>query len=723
MGSFVTIMVRIKVCSLVLATLLSGAGTSLYAQQNSEYGWALSPRDTLRVLIFFVEIDYDESPELELYPKGTDRWKVGDLPDYADELFDVHYQALPTGIMSRYYREISLDNLIVLGDYFPELIRVPYSKVRNSPGAVLSYLGDRFGNDSTFTSREGLMPVDFDFWEKSPGIGKEKSPARSFTGVDHAMLITRNYHRIPSDNGQASPSSSLSVAGARTDTYSIFGGGRRLPFGIMKHEVNHLFLGGNNFHSGGGNAAGFASYLYSVQGGWSMMGAANSSLLTCAAWDRYRLGWKAKGNEYLISARDSDDREVNGDLNPNNAEDAGIYVLRDFVTTGDAMRIALPYIPKEEFQQWIWIENHTTKAMNGSDFDKYQYHETECTASTPAGLFMQLQVDAETKEGRSIYQDVNADYLRPMPANGMYDFQWGLEPLKLEEYCINGVDYNPYALLPQFANPLTGNHEQEISYRDLKEPIGIINAQDGLAPMTRLKEGRVERFNFMGGSDHAFNENGNRKLGLGTNPSSANTLTIINNRSPRKPDPRNNRTTYLNGIAIEILHTFPDGSIKIQVRFDDHIMNQAQRWCAPLAILSNHNAEGPDLLVKSELTLDRGQTPLRFNEPDTLENGSLSFAESTVLRIDSLAQMRIEGSLVLLNDSKLELVNGSVLNVEKGSRIRVNDQASVWIERGTEISGRGRFRIARDARIYCEAENAYNFVRSRTWQKRRVLMH
>lgn len=722
MGSFVIIMVRINVCSLVLASMLSAVVSPLFAQQNSEYGWALSPRDTLRVLIFFVEIDYDESPELGNYPDGTDRWKVGGLPDYADDLFDVHYQDVPTGKMSKYYREISLDNLIVLGDYYPELIRVPYSKVRNSPGAVLSFLGDRFGSDSLFMSKEGLTPAEFDYWMKSPGIGKEKSRATAYTGVDHVMLIVRNYHRIPTDTGQASPSSSLSIAGARADTYSIFGGGRRFPFGIMKHEVNHLFLGGNNFHSGGGNAAGFASYLFSLQGGWSMMGAANSSLLTCTAWDRYRLGWKARGNEYLISARDSDDREVNADLNPNKAGDAGIYVLRDFATTGDAMRIALPYIPKEEFQQWIWIENHTTKAMNGSDFDQYQYDHADCTSSTPAGLFMQVQIDAEAKEGRSIYNDVYADYLRPLLANGMYDFQWGAEPLKLEAYCINGVDYNPYALLPQFANPFTGNHEQEFSYRDLNEPLGTIDANDGLVPMTRLNQGSVKRFNFLGSSDHAFNESGNRKLGLATNPSSANTLTVINNRSQRKPNARNNRTTYLNGVSIEILHTFPDGSIKIQVSFNDHIMDQAQRWCSPLIVLNNHNAAGPDLLVKSELTLDRGQTPLRFNNPDTLESGSLSFAESTVLRIDSLAEMRVEGSLVVLNDSKLELGNGSILNLERGSRIRLNDKAILLVENGTALSGRGRVRIARDARIYCKDENTYNFMRGRTWQKRRVVL-
>ena len=56
-----------------------------------------------------------------------------------------------------------------------------------------------------------------------------------------------------------------------------------LPFEILKHEFNHLLLGGNNFHSGGGNAPMFQSYFMSLQGGWSMMGAANSSLLTACA--------------------------------------------------------------------------------------------------------------------------------------------------------------------------------------------------------------------------------------------------------------------------------------------------------------------------------------------------------------------------------------------------------------------------------------------------------
>jgi hypothetical protein len=102
------------------------------------------------------------------------------------------------------------------------------------------------------------------------------------------MILIRNYHKLPKGNGRASGSSFGMIGGKRTDTYSVFNGGHRIPFQILRHELNHLLLGGNNFHAGGGNSHNFESYVPFVQGGWSMMGAAHSSFLTCAGWDRYR---------------------------------------------------------------------------------------------------------------------------------------------------------------------------------------------------------------------------------------------------------------------------------------------------------------------------------------------------------------------------------------------------------------------------------------------------
>jgi hypothetical protein len=178
-------------CGIVhlLSVVIALGGGSLGAQQNSEFGWALHPHDTLRVCVLFVEIEYDESPELERYPSGSDNWAAGSLPKYADELFDPHYLDVPTAVMSAHYREISLNRLVVLGDYYPELLRFPYSQVRNSPSAVLTAISKQLGDDTTFATRHGLQPSDFDLRENSKAIGKYNETSDGSKGFDHVMVI------------------------------------------------------------------------------------------------------------------------------------------------------------------------------------------------------------------------------------------------------------------------------------------------------------------------------------------------------------------------------------------------------------------------------------------------------------------------------------------------------------------------------------------------------
>src|SRR5690554_1278988 len=331
------------------------------AQESSTHGWALPVEDTLRVLMIFVEVDYDIDPELEVLPQGRDAWKPGELPEYADDIFDVFPGENPQGTMTKYYTESSLGNFLVLGDFLPDLYRVKWSSIGNRgiPGLIRE-LTNRLNADSALISNSGLGLKDFDFWERSIGRGTpKKKTGDEFEGVDHLMVMTRNFHQLPKDNGQASGGSAGFIGGERIGSYSVFAGGYRLPFSILRHELNHLFIGGNNLHCCGGNATRFQSYFPFIQGGWGMMGGANSSFLTCSGWDRYWLGWQKPGNSFLISALNEDGHEVNGDISRESG--TGIYVLRDFVNKGDVLRIKLPFIPEEEHQQWLWIENHTTK--------------------------------------------------------------------------------------------------------------------------------------------------------------------------------------------------------------------------------------------------------------------------------------------------------------------------------------------------------------------------
>lgn len=691
------------------------------AQQHSENGWALPAHDTLRVLMLFIEVDYDTLANLADLPNGSDAWKVGQLPNYADSIFDPFYNERFTGQLSQYYAESSLGNLIVLGDYYPRLIKVPYSQMlKGQTGALFRIAAEEIEKDGAFISAHGLEIKDFDRWSNSKGRGLEITRSGAdFEGVDHVMVLTRNYHKFPNASGQASPSSFGMLGGKRSDTYSIFSGGHSFPFSILKHELNHLFLGGNNFHSGGGNSPRFKSYFLSVQGGWSMMGGSNSSFLTCSGWDRYRLGWKATENQHLISARDSMYNEVNGDLDATNPSDAGVYILRDFQTTGDAIRIKLPFIPEGQFGQWLWLENHTTWRMNGSPFDRFNLEEFECTSYSESGLYMLMQVDADMKKGENIYNQVNADYLRPVLANGNYDMRWSNEKVS-PGFCVNGQAYHYYELLPELENPLSGSHEQEQPLVDLKENPGQIDPDEVFAPMIKKTKEGYSRLDFMGNKTHAFRKDGNSVLGIGTNPSSASMSTFVNaRREVRNPDKRNNNQILLNGIRVEILKRSADGTLEIQIRFDDNEIESNRRWCGSAIVLNDHHPMSSDLIVKADLILDRGLTTTRFGKADTVGDIQ-AFSDPTRLYVNQNAEMAVAGKLIIAEDSELYILKDGKFDMHPKSRAILQDMSRLYVHDGAELSIGGRIRIRKGSMIYCESEADQIAIRRATRQKKRV---
>ncbi len=680
--------------------------TAVFAQENSTNGWFLPTQDTLRVLMVFVEIEYDTLPELNVLPEGRMEWEVGELPGYADTIFDIFALEEPVAAMSKYYKEVSLGNFVVLGDYLPDLYRIKKSDLLK-PGAysLLRELSDQLKNDSTLRSNSGLEMTDFDLWKdpKQTGMPKERRDGE-FEGVDHVMIFTRNFEGLPRDNGMASGGSMGFINGYRSNTYSIFAGGYNFPFDVLRHEVNHLLIGGNNFHCGGGNSPRFKSYFPFVQGGWCMMGGANSSFLTCSGWDRYWLGWNRPGNEFLISARTKEGREINGDIK--REDGSGIYVLRDFATDGDALRIKLPFIPDSEFQQWLWVENHLTKPFNGSDFDVIQYEHYDCIGASKPGLYMYVQADADTREGKNIHSKVNADYLRPVLADGNYDFKWEDYFLKLEP-CVNDLAYIPYFYEADFENALTGNHAQEFPQYYTNAEVKL-TAETARKPLTRRIGGVYERIALMGNARQGFREGGNNRLGVGTNPSTSNMLTLVNSRKPAPTNSENNRKIYINGLHIEILETLPDMSLVVEVRFDDNIIDQNRRWCAPEIVLNNHISDGPDLIVKGNLKLDIGETMTRFDNPDTV-NGKTYFTDPTHLIVKQGAELLVEGSVTLTANSKLIIEKGGVLTISKKSRIYVENGSELILNEGAKIEGDGKVKIKKTG-VIMNAERANNEI-------------
>lgn len=663
---------------------------------NSENGWYLSPHGVIKVFVVFVEIDYDENPEDNPHPIGTDGWKPGQLPSYADDMFDTEVIAEPKGAVSRYYHICSFGKFRVLGDYWFETITLKESEVgRLSLPAIKRSVSEHLANFDEMLAANGSSLSEFDRWRSDTGLGKPRiNKGDDPTSLDHVMMIVRNFHGLPGGNGQASGGSFPTVGGYKSDTYSQFNGHSALPETVLFHEFNHLLLGANNFHCCGGGAMGFTNFFIPVTYGWGMMGLANMSLRMCNAWDRHRLGWKQEGKQFLISALDTKGTtERIGDLDPLNPEHSGKYLLRDFATTGDALRIKLPFIDSTKFQQWLWIENHQGGDRNGVEFDRYIYEHREKYTKLKPGLFMMIQVDKNQKTGNGIYGGY-ANYLRPVLADGHYDIQWTADSLWVKEKkSFMQIHTKP----KDFANPLTGSQDMEaISYN--KEP------KDSTLESSDIVDPRIEKDDNgeliykpkFGHSRHAFRLDGNHKIGMGTNPSTANVLTYVTGGAiPRNPNPKNNRVSHLNGVSVSILEEHPDGSILVDVQFEDTRIDTDTRWCSEKVVL--HDIPGAEfdleVMPKTTVRIDHGETATRRKDP-TIRNGKVVFTSPTtfVMSENTNTKLHRKAKIVVENCSQMVIASDAKVQLEPWSRIIVKAGSELLVEPGAVIKGRKRIK-------------------------------
>lgn len=667
--------------SALLLALLSGLCVDAQKDSTntpfSENGWHLSPHGTIRVLVLFAEIEYDKNPGKDPQPNGADHWKKGQLPVWKDEVFDAFPSSTPMATVTRYYHDISLGQYTVLGDHVDKLLVLKESEHANlqQAGSLSGAAVKEANKLGSLHTAHDLSITDFDLWRDGgkAGLPKVNGPDDPHS-YDHVMVILRN-SALTHGQGSTDAGSSGKLFGYESDTQSRFGGMNALPFEILKHEFNHLLLGGNNFHSGGGNAAQFQSYFIPLQGGWSMMGAASSSLLTCSGWDRDRLGWRPEGSTHRLVAHDLNGALVNSDLDPLSG-DTGLFVLRDFVTTGDVLRVKLPYLPDDEFPQWIWLENHQGFVRNGSPTDRFHYElEMACVQGLVPGLHALLQVDREQKRGDRVFSG-DADYLRPLPASGAHDAYLRGDTVNFK--CLWPGPTQPYIVKDKYANPLTGHHDLELPLFDLNGD-GAISRKESVVPRIEERNGtEVDAGLFFGHARQVFTPTGNRKLGMGTNPTTANALTLVSapNRDTYGGKKPNNRVIHLNSISLELVEQRADGSILVRVRNNDTAIDHDVRWCADSIVLhpfAGTNGASLFLTAGHRITLDRSLTPTRIDKPEMVRNTTY-FSAPTKFTVLPSASVKLEAKaeLALVNGSELHLLPGSTLELAPTAKLSVD---------------------------------------------------
>lgn len=645
---------------------------------HSTNGWYLTAHGTIRVLVIFCELDYDLTPSRDPQPNGADHWPKGRLPLWADELFDPQPAAAYLGRITRYYHDMSLGRYTMLGDYIDTVFTIRESEHPtlgnvHSIGSLAVKEANKMG---ALRTKHSLGIADFDRWKRGgqPGKPKRAGPDSPHS-YDHVMVITRN-SGLTHNQGSVDPGSPGKLFGYESDSQSRFGGMYGMPFEILQHEYNHMLFGGNNFHSGGGNANIFTRYFLCMQGGWSMMGGSNSALLTGNAWDRRRLGWTAPDSPYPIAARDAKGRTVNADLDPLMG-DTGTFILRDFMSTGDALRVKLPHLSSTEYPQFLWLENHQTATRNGKLSDAFHYeHVDPCVKGAVPGIYAFVQVDREKMSGTDIFGG-QSDYFRAVPASGFHDYLLRGDTIRYE--CLWPGPTAPLVQRKSHSNALTGGSELEIVLFDTDQ-----DQLKGIPPRIIVDNGAFQDASFFfGNARQAFVPGIHAGLGLGTNPAMANMLTWTNTqgRPLHKSAGPDNRTVHLTDIAIDLLEQRSDGGIAVRVARNRVRIAGEARFCADSIVLHRpQDRELPALHAARGATIriDRSITPTRAEKPERA-GGKRWWSTATRFVLIDGARMRFD------EKATLSLENGSVLHVLAGSSIDLHRRARIKLDPDSRI--------------------------------------
>ncbi|HNJ31836.1 MAG TPA: T9SS type A sorting domain-containing protein [Bacteroidia bacterium] len=679
----------------------------------SKNGFSLFPHTNYRVLNIMINIIYDVNPSWDPYYQatpGANDWNPGtpntinsNPPAYLSSFMDQDFNTLPPqGIMTRKYYESSFGALHIVGDFI--VVDVPHSYIINNSGIQPPlYLFSSYtllqNAINIINASGGLSAIfghnsinDYDYCALGfPGISKNLT---SNNMIDFVQILfrnsTSNYGGLKLGQGYTGGGlSSHILIGSNFYTGEVISvqavGKSPLtnPNGIIIHELAHNLFGGNNFHTSGGHHYGSqpSTTFLGIQGGYGLMGSAGAGLTSVNGYERYRMGWYSSTynpNQIPIQA--------NGTASDiDQSMGAQTFVLRDFMTTGDVVRIKLPYKDVNALDQYIWLENH--KIGSNGMLDYLQFSDSDpCRPQGTPGIYAYMQIGKNILESNNqldVYPSGEADNLKVISAEGNFDHE---QIANQSISCVAWPTSESYHLLE--SNTLTGDNDQmHIFYNTLTN---TINNSNGHAPFIqqRLNNSFDSNIPYLGDNKDAFT-NGT-VMEIGSNPSPVNLPTFYYALSgstfyPQTNAP-NNRHTYLTGLKISFTQ-LTGGDFQVDVVWNEYDVKNDVRWCGDIILKEQVN-----LKANKIITLDQSRTANQINRDAV----SGEFTPITTFTCEGGSYFHIESNsqLILENNSVLHLETGSQLSMESGSIVRVKNGCKLILDsKSTVINNGGRIII------------------------------
>lgn len=678
-----------------------------FSQLAMENGFLLPPKDTLYALMVFAEVDYSERCPGNLGEPWISDWTThpsGTLPPpHAPLLLSPFPNQENPGLVTLFYEQASFGQYQLLGDFIPEVFSIPCSALRPKGYGIQPVVEklSQFLNHQGWKTAQGLPASVFDQWTTTrPGQPKIK---KADGKVDLLYVIWKNNRYLHgmstldhSGYGVTAYQSPAFGPFLGTNSAASFNQGKGVGHSLHVLVCEHLhgLFGGNHWHSGGGAGT---HCLPIPPANYGLTGQMNSSMISFSAWDRWMMNWKAPTKKFLISAPNAFGQETNTEnLEAELGPAKEVFWLRDFRTTGDALRIQLPYLNSDSLSskvknQYLWLEyrsmNHPTEEYLSPQHDCAVRPNKQLEQGSP-GVYAYIQIGKDQRTGgpelyaeRPDLPNSLGSFLFPLPADGRWDFTFRTD-LNAKPHggaCSWGNAAIPIDRNRSLPNPFTGLHDLYLAF-DANQDGSLLGRED-LMPGLAETEGDSIKWTYRKGGDgfDAFGKwSGNQELSLSSNPAPLPVYTQTTHYESgwtANPDAAHeNRKIHLNGLRITFEDEPDKFRAKVTLERQIYTLYGKLRWCGYIVL---HGTHKPNLRIQKgcRLSLEQGQSPVVAKSspqhPNMLENTTLELKTGSSLHIER------GGRLVLKAGTTLLVQPGANLIKHKGGKLKVHKQAKI----------------------------------------------
>ena len=652
--------------------MILGLSTRSISQNRfSEYGGCFTPRKNLRVLVVFVSFnnwqlnpDYADWPANQEFPIwANDSFLFNNLSDFENidndnmSISNYYYRMtkqLPDSERFRLYGDfisVNIDLPPIITGGWGGINRIVLDSINSKYSSSLDsfFCYDNRGSEPNYYSTQSDIPdsvLDFliinyryfggsDFY---PNMHKWAGSGGGFSGLSAYRTLS---------NGLSIRNGFTTCAGVNQSKTFI-------------HEVGHKLY--DSPHYGGCNNV-IGQYLSTTKMGGMMPSIGCEVYGGANAWERWYLGWI----------------DIKNDLK--NVDDNGIYTLGDYFTTGDAIRIKLPYAAN----QYIWLENHQDKNIFEKRID---WTDSLCgnkLPETPSGLLIYLE---KINDNKSVVYNFGsgANGIKLFHKKGNFDFSFD-EITQNWVWCNNLTPYfntlvnNPYSGYCKASNfYFDKNNDNIIDYST--------DANDGPDELNEIiiLDNDTIYGNFA--TDAGFQVGDS--IGINTNPAIINLQPF--NRTNQLLSP-----IYLNGLSIKVLSQDSLGNMTVRIRFNDYNFNNDIRMCGDIVF-------PPDTInINANITIDKSGTTNRM----TKYNGEFINPSIITTAKNSYLRVKENKNIIIQKESVFVLDSNATIELNDNSRIIVDSSATLIIKPNTNLILKGNSKIdIKDGAFICVAKDA-----------------